>query len=491
MMTLKFVLAALCAWVWCITSCSGCETSSDGLLRIGIRKRKLNVASANGARITLPPRGTGGPGAAVVYLKNYLDVQYYGEIGIGTPPQTFLVVFDTGSANLWVPSSRCLFSITCYMHSKYRGRLSSTYKKIGIPCRLHYGSHYISGVLSQDNVKVGDFVIKDQEFAEIRREGFLDFLFSKFDGILGLGFIDIAIGGTIPLWYNMVQTGQVAQKVFSVWFNRDPSSSLGGEIILGGLDWRHFKGEHIFFPLSKKGYWQIDMGDILIGNNATGFCGSKCAAILDTGMSFIAGPSKIVAQINHAIGAVGIVSLECQYVVSKYGNLLWEALVNGLKPERVCADIGLCGNDDNNNTSSHIDAPFDESALCSLCEMVIFWMQTQLKQSNVKDTTFKFIDEKLCAKIPSPTSRSFVNCEDVVKLPPVTFIIGNRSFPLYANQYILRIEEELSTFCISGFVPLEAPQHDPLWVLGSMFMGAYHTVFDFGNLRIGLAEAVN
>lgn len=55
----------------------------------------------------------------------------------------------------------------------------------------------------------------------------------------------------------MIEQGLVLDKVFSLWLNKDPLAQIGGEIVFGGMDKRHFKGDHTYFPISQKGYWQV------------------------------------------------------------------------------------------------------------------------------------------------------------------------------------------------------------------------------------------
>ncbi|PSR97837.1 Aspartic proteinase [Actinidia chinensis var. chinensis] len=257
-----------------------------------------------------------------------------------------------------------------------------------------------------------------------------------------MGYLDLVFK-TCLLGYGMLQQGLVSQPVFSFWLNRDPKSKVGGEIVFGGVDWRHFTGEHTFVPITPNGYWQIDVGDVFLGSDSTGLCRNGCTAILDSGSSFIAGPTAIITRINHATGADGVLSLECKTVVSKYGDLIWERLIAGLQPEKVCMGIGLCSCNESLNTGVAIetmvamqnptDLAVDKSALCTFCEMAVFWVQAEVKKQRAKEGVIKYVNE-LCERLPNPRKKSFVDCDNIATMPDVSFTIANKSFLLSPDQ---------------------------------------------------------
>ncbi|EFY92500.1 aspartic proteinase precursor [Metarhizium acridum] len=236
-------------------------------------------------------------GGHPVPVSNFMNAQYFSEITIGSPPQSFKVVLDTGSSNLWVPSQSCN-SIACYLHSTYDSSSSSTYKKNGSSFEIRYGSGSLSGFVSQDVVSIGDLKIEHQDFAEATSEPGLAFAFGKFDGILGLGYDTLSVNKIVPPFYQMIDQKLLDEPVFAFYLG---SKEEGSEAVFGGIDKNHYTGELEYLPLRRKAYWEVDINSIALGDEIAEL--DHTGAILDTGTSLNVLPSTLAELLNKEIGA--------------------------------------------------------------------------------------------------------------------------------------------------------------------------------------------
>ncbi|CAO3570870.1 unnamed protein product [Mortierella alpina] len=250
-----------------------------------------------------------------VPLSNYMNAQYYGEVNIGTPPQTFSVIFDTGSSNLWVPSTHCN-SIACLLHRKFDSEKSSTFRPNGTEFAIQYGSGSLEGIISNDVLEVGGAVIKKQDFGESVKEPGLAFAFGKFDGIFGLGYDTISVLGVVPPFYNLVNQKLVDQPIFGFHLAQAGGNS-GGQMTLGGVDPNLYKGEMQWHNVRRKAYWEIDLSAVQLGDQKIDL---EAGAIIDTGSSLIVLQTTMAEMINRDIGAkknyAGQYTIECSKVPS-------------------------------------------------------------------------------------------------------------------------------------------------------------------------------
>ena len=252
------------------------------------------------------------------------NAQYYIDITIGTPPQKFKVVPDTGSSNLGF-----LEEVQLHRH-RLPGTTPERFTSPRLPAvalcpdprqvRLHQVVQ-LQGQWHQvrDPIRLrrllrlhepghggaGDLTVADQTLGEVEKKARIAFIAAHFDSIMGLAFQRIAVEGAIPVWYNMVAQKKVDDPVFAFWLNRAPGSAgaVGGELHFGGTDSSRYTGDFTYVPLTNETYWEFHMDGVSVGGSQ--FCQGGCHAIADSGTSLLAGPKEEVAKIQKAIGATG------------------------------------------------------------------------------------------------------------------------------------------------------------------------------------------
>ncbi|CCI41945.1 unnamed protein product [Albugo candida] len=243
------------------------------------------------------------PSEVDVVIRDFQNAQYYGEIQLGSPAQSFSVIFDTGSSNLWVPN-RHFGSHNVYDHSK-----SHTYKSNGTMFKIMYGSGPVSGYLSQDLLHVGSIAVPDQYFAEINvTKGLgMAYLLGKFDGIFGLAFDTISVDHLRTPFHRMIQMKLLAEPVFAFYLG----DNKPGELTIGGIDKKHFVGEIAYVEVKHPTYWVVALKSVQSAQNTFQGCHK---AIIDSGTSLIAGPKDEIHALAKVVGAHSFIM--GQYIIS-------------------------------------------------------------------------------------------------------------------------------------------------------------------------------
>ncbi|KAF4670003.1 hypothetical protein FOZ61_002200 [Perkinsus olseni] len=139
--------------------------------------------------------GSRQPGHEPLELTNFFNAEFYGDIQIGTPGQSFKVVYDTGSSTLWVPGRKCR-STACRRHKRFVESLSTTaHVAHNLRSRgdsqlfpIHYGTGDVKLQRETDVIEIDNVTVNGVTFGVSVGESRFPFATSPADGICGLSF---------------------------------------------------------------------------------------------------------------------------------------------------------------------------------------------------------------------------------------------------------------------------------------------------------------
>ncbi|TFK89785.1 acid protease [Polyporus arcularius HHB13444] len=236
-------------------------------------------------------------------LTNEANDQYWaGSINIGNPGASFLVNFDTGSADLWVPSTNCTDS-ACAKKQKYSSSASSS----GVPTSSSFTIQYgdgstVAGPVWTENVVAAGVKVAAQYFSPVSS---LSPMFGneKADGILGLAFPAISNMHKTPFLLAAKNQGTIKSALFGFKLAKS-----GSELYLGGTNPSLYTGDIEYHSVTgKAGYWQIGGGKLNAGNSLVA---SGLTTIIDSGTTLIYGPpDQVDALYKNVPGAAPYTSM--------------------------------------------------------------------------------------------------------------------------------------------------------------------------------------
>lgn len=258
--------------------------------------------------------------------------EYYGNVSVGDPPQTFQVVFDTGSGNLVVPTKKCSDEV-CVDHHRFSSDISRTATQMAYEddtplepdqgerdtTTITYGTGKLTGEYIKDKVCPGSpaeaagpgRVCTQMDFLGVTQESRFPFIELPFDGIFGLALGALSAGPNFNFVSSLGKNGSTARSSVFAVFLRNLDAEEDSEISFGWYRQSRVSGTMRWMPMPEdaddKGYWLVSMQDTYVGGKPIGMCSDfsthpRCQVALDTGSSLMMGPSYQVSQLLNAIG---------------------------------------------------------------------------------------------------------------------------------------------------------------------------------------------
>ncbi|KAJ7629992.1 acid protease [Mycena polygramma] len=217
------------------------------------------------------------------------DTEWAGTISVGTPAQKFLIDFDTGSSDLWVPSSSCTSS-TCSSKSKFKASSSSTAAKKSGTFEIEYGDgSTVSGPVYTDTVSVAGVKATGQYFSPVTTLS-SSFATDPVDGVLGLAFPALSNLQQDPFFNTAKTNGAVKVNQFGFFL-----AASGSSLFLGGSDTSKYSGEPEFHEIdSSSGFWQLTGAKAKVGS-ATAV--SSFETVIDSGTTIMYAPPAAAKEV--------------------------------------------------------------------------------------------------------------------------------------------------------------------------------------------------
>ena len=260
---------------------------------IKIEKRELTRDMIESQIEGLQPKFLGGEKIAVT---DFMDAQYFIDVEIGTPPQTFKMVPDTGSSNLWVYSHDC-WAAPCWTHSTFKYKDSTTFKNDGSAFDITYGSGGVKGTVGKDVAKIGDDITAEMGFGLIKSVSGASFLASQMSGILGLAYNTISVDHLDTF----MDLSNLKDKSFTFYLHHNPDKSY---MTVPGIDTSNWGKVNTHKVVEEK-YWALQLDHLKKGDKVID--ASKYKGVIDSGTSLLVGPKAIVDPLIEGIS----VSSDC------------------------------------------------------------------------------------------------------------------------------------------------------------------------------------